>query len=129
MKYIILLLISFNAFGQNVIVGSGANQLGMNGQFGKYAFIDQLELIYSASISDTEAITESSSGFIASCTNADPSVCTLVSGFFLSDPKCWAQPLTAATIAVVTADTTSSVTIDRTDAATPFKLFCHGVGK
>lgn len=80
---------------------------------------------YSASVSDAEAITESD-GFVSSCTDADPSVCTLVSGFFSEAPRCWAEPTIAGEIAAVTADTSSSVTIDRTDSGTSFKLFCLG---
>jgi hypothetical protein len=38
MKYLILLLISFNTFAQSVIVGSGANQVPLNGMLGSMAF-------------------------------------------------------------------------------------------
>lgn len=83
--------------------------------------------IFSVSVSATEVLTENDSSFLASCTNADPAVCTLTASFFSADPKCWANPILAATVAIVIGDTTTTVTVDRTDAATAFTLFCHGV--
>jgi hypothetical protein len=84
-------------------------------------------VVVGASVSDTEVITENSSSFITSCTNADPSVCTVTTSFFSSDPLCWANPTTSGVISAVTLDTSTSITIDRTDASTAFKLFCLGV--
>ena len=84
-------------------------------------------VIVSASVSDAEAITEDDSSFLASCTNADPSVCTFTTGFFAADPKCWAESTIAGEIAEVTGDVAANATIDRTDDGTSFKLFCQGI--
>jgi hypothetical protein len=126
MKYLILLLISFNAFA---IVGTGANQVPSNGMLGRFAFVDQMPLTLSASVSATEVITENDQLFLVSCTDAAPSVCTIRSDIFLSDPKCWAGPVASGTTALVSADTTTSVTVERTANTTAFKLFCHGIIK
>lgn len=91
------------------------------------AFIDQMPLTLSASVSATEVITENDSNFVVSCTDAAPSVCTLTSGVFLTDPKCWAEPVASGTTSLVSADTTTSVTVERTANSTAFKLFCHGI--
>jgi hypothetical protein len=110
--------IPINGWVKNQITGTFANVMTTGG-------VSKPTLV-SASIDASEVITENDSSFITSCTNADPSVCTVTSSFFTADPKCWAEPTSAGLISSVTLDTTSSVTIDRTDASTPFKLFCHG---
>jgi hypothetical protein len=110
--------IPVNGWVKNQITGSFANVVTTAG-------VSKPTLV-SAAIDASEAITENDSSFITSCTNADPSVCTVTSSFFVADPKCWAEPTSAGTISAVTADTTTSITVDRTDTATPFKLFCHG---
>ena len=85
----------------------------------------QLVLV-SAEISATEVVTEEDDDFLTTCTDADPSVCTFTGSYWTDDPKCWANPVTSGAIAGVTVDTTTSATIDRTDASTIFKLFCTG---
>ena len=82
-------------------------------------------VLVSALVSATEVISGDSALFLASCTNANPAVCTFTTGFSLA-PNCWANPNTAGSIATVTSTTTTTATVDRTDATTPFMLACHG---
>lgn len=105
------------------VIGNSANKVSPNGT----STVDRIRQIASAAISGTEVITENDDNFVTSCTNADPAVCTLMTGYFFSDPKCWANPIVAGTIAAVTGDTVTTVTVDRTDASTAFTLFCQGL--
>ena len=84
------------------------------------------ENVYSASIAADAAVSLETDNFLTTCTDADPRVCTLVTGFFTAAPKCWANP-TAGT-AIVTASSTTEVTIDTTDDNTAFSLFCQRSG-
>lgn len=84
-------------------------------------------VLVSASIDSAEAITDEEDNFLSSCTNADPSVCSFTTSYWSSAPKCWAQGTTAGDLATVNGGaTTSSVSVDRATAGTPFALFCKG---
>lgn len=84
-------------------------------------------VISSAEISSTETITNDDSTMLSSCTNAAPSVCTFTSNFWVSTPWCQAVSSKAGTgYAKVSARTTSTVTVERTDASEDFSLVCHG---
>jgi len=83
-------------------------------------------VIVSARVSSTEAITDNDGTFLSSCTNADPSVCTFTTNYWAATPKCWANANTDGNTGIAYSESTTTVNVDRSDALTPFKLFCYG---
>lgn len=79
--------------------------------------------LVSALVDASEVVTEDSSNFIASCTNAAPSVCTFESSFFDSEVHCWSQGASS----YVSANSSTQATVERSAATTPFTLFCKGL--
>lgn len=115
-----------NALGGSSVVFSFYAKVpikGWSSQPSLYALPTRSEL-FSANVDASEVITNATSNFVTSCTNAAPSICSLWSSFG-TIPICWAQPTDSAKVAVVSSSTATTTTVARTDTSTAFNLFCH----
>lgn len=84
-------------------------------------YTSQIRATASVSVSATETFTDNADSLFSSCTNAAPSVCTFTTPYAVA-PYCWSQGAGS----YVSASTTTTTTVERTDAATAFKIGCNG---
>lgn len=121
---------------------TNANLNGTNANFSIVGLLDQINailkdvvmspgssngkpVILNNKVDASEVITSplGDSAFISSCTDAAPSVCTLVTTVIQGSPECWSQGASS----YVSAHGATTVTIERSAASTPFSLFCKGL--
>jgi hypothetical protein len=84
-------------------------------------------VLVAADVSATETISINEDNYLSSCTDADPSVCTFSSNYWVTtrNPRCWVGNTTDPAT-YVTGTTNTTATIERTNAGSPFTLICKG---
>lgn len=102
-----------------------SNQFIMNNALGSPVIARPV--LVSAFFDGAAAITLDDSDFLASCTDADPRVCTFTTDYWSAAPNCWSQSgQTIASACNVTSGNITTFTIDTLDANSTCKVYCHG---